>query len=243
MAGDSVGLIGAFVAGLVSFVSPCVLPLVPAYVSFMTGLSVGEISGAGRRTSDVLVPALLFVLGFSLVFVAMGASASVLGTLLRTYRDLLAKVAGVVIFAFGFLLLGVVKVPWLYREARPDMAGSRRSGPAAALVMGMAFAFGWTPCVGPILGSILLLAGSGGDAARGALLLTAYSAGLGVPFLVVALALGRLAGALGWLNRHSLAIGRVAGAVLMVLGILVFTGTLGLVSGWLLKLMPGLRLG
>src|SRR5450759_4966386 len=123
----------------------------------MTGLSIGEISGDRRRLMSVLVPALLFVLGFSLVFVALGATASVLGTLLRTYRDVLSKVAGVVIFAFGFLLLGVVKVPWLYREARLDMAGARRFGPAAALVMGIAFAFGWTPCVGPILGSILLL--------------------------------------------------------------------------------------
>jgi cytochrome c-type biogenesis protein len=243
MTGVSVGLAGAFGAGLVSFLSPCVLPLIPAYVSFMTGLSVGELSGGRRRVSQVLVPALLFVLGFSLVFVALGATASVLGTLLRTYRDLLARVGGVAIFAFGFLLLGVVKVPWLYREARLDMAGARKFGPAAALVMGLAFAFGWTPCVGPILGSILLLAGSGADPARGALLLTAYSAGLGVPFVVVALALGKLAGTLGWLNRHALVIDRVAGGVLMALGALVFTGKLGLVSAWFLQVLPGLRPG
>ena len=239
----SVGLASAFGAGLLSFLSPCVLPLIPAYVSFMTGLSIGEISGDRRRLMSVLVPALLFVLGFSLVFVALGATASVLGTLLRTYRDVLSKVAGVVIFAFGFLLLGVVKVPWLYREARLDMAGARRFGPAAALVMGIAFAFGWTPCVGPILGSILLLAGSGGDPVRGALLLTAYSAGLGVPFLIVALALGKLAGTLRWLNRHSVVIDRVAGSVLMALGLLVLSGKLGLVSAWFLQLMPWLRLG
>ena len=239
----SVGLASAFGAGLLSFLSPCVLPLIPAYVSFMTGLSIGEISGDRRRLTSVLVPALLFILGFSLVFVALGATASVLGTLLRTYRDVLSKVAGVVIFAFGFLLLGVVKVPWLYREARLDMAGARRFGPAAALVMGIAFAFGWTPCVGPILGSILLLAGSGGDPVRGALLLTAYSAGLGVPFLIVALALGKLAGTLRWLNRHSVVIDRVAGSVLMALGLLVLSGKLGLVSAWFLQLMPWLRLG
>jgi cytochrome c-type biogenesis protein len=239
----SVGLAGAFGAGVLSFLSPCVLPLIPAYVSFMTGLSVGELEGEGRRISQVLVPALLFVLGFSLVFVALGATASVLGTLLRTYRDVLARVGGVAIFVFGFLLLGILKVPWLYREARMDMAASRRFGPAAALVMGLAFAFGWTPCVGPILGSILLLAGSGGDPARGALLLTAYSAGLGAPFLVVALALGKLAGTLGWLNGHAMAIDRVAGVVLMILGVLVFTGRLASVSAWLLQLFPALRLG
>lgn len=241
--GVSVGLASAFGAGLLSFLSPCVLPLIPAYVSFMTGLSIGEISGDRRRLTSVLVPALLFVLGFSLVFVALGATASVLGTLLRTYRDILSKVAGIVIFAFGFLLLGVVKVPWLYREARLDMAKARRFGPAAALVMGIAFAFGWTPCVGPILGSILLLAGSGGDPVRGALLLTAYSAGLGVPFLVVALALGKLAGTLRWLNRHSVVIDRVAGSVLMVLGLLVLSGKLGLLSAWFLRSAPWLRLG
>lgn len=241
--GVTVGLAGAFGAGLLSFLSPCVLPLIPAYVSFMTGISVGELAHGRRRVWQVLVPALLFVLGFSLVFIALGATASMLGTLLRTYRDLLARVGGVVIFAFGFLLLGVVKVPWLYGQARLDMAGARRFGPAAAFVMGLAFAFGWTPCVGPILGSILLIAGAGGDPARGALLLTAYSAGLGVPFVVVALALGKLAGALGWLNRHALVIDRVAGGVLMALGVLVFTGKLGLVSAWFIQMLPGLRLG
>jgi cytochrome c-type biogenesis protein len=241
--GVSVGLASAFGAGLLSFLSPCVLPLIPAYVSFMTGLSIGEISDGRRRVAKILVPALLFVLGFSLVFVALGATASVLGTLLRTYREVLSWVAGLAIFAFGFLLLGVLKVPWLYREARVDMAGARRFGSAAALVMGMAFAFGWTPCVGPILGSILLLAGAGGDPVHGALLLTAYSAGLGVPFVIVALALGKLAGTLGWLNRHSVVIDRVAGSVLMVLGLLVVSGRLGLVSAWFLRLMPWLRLG
>ncbi len=243
MTSVSVGLAGAFGAGLLSFLSPCVLPLIPAYVSFMTGLSVSDLSDGRRRTSQVLVPALLFVLGFSLVFVALGASASMLGTLLRTYRDPLGRVAGVVIFGFGVMLLGVVKVPWLYREARMDLAGARKYGPAAALVMGMAFAFGWTPCVGPILGSILLLAGSGGGAARGALLLAAYSAGLGVPFLVVALALGKLGGALSWLKRHSIAIDRVAGIVMMVLGALVFFGKLGLISAWFIQTFPALRLG
>lgn len=243
MTGVSVGLASAFGAGLVSFLSPCVLPLIPAYVSFMTGMTIGEVSEDRRSLARVLVPALLFVLGFSLVFIALGATASVLGTLLRTYREVLSRVAGVAILAFGFLLLGVVKVPWLYREARLDMARAKRFGPAAALVMGMAFAFGWTPCVGPILGSILLLAGSGGDPARGALLLTAYSAGLGVPFVIVALALGRLTGTLGWLNRHSLIIDRVAGAVLMALGLLVLSGKLGLVSAWFLQAFPGLRLG
>jgi cytochrome c-type biogenesis protein len=239
----SVGLLAAFGAGLVSFLSPCVLPLIPAYVSFMTGLSVGELSAGRRNVSQVLLPALLFVVGFSLVFVALGATASVLGTLLSAYRDTLARVSGVVIFSFGFLLLGIVKAPWLYREARMDMSRARGFGSASALVMGLAFAFGWTPCVGPILGSILLLSGSGGDPARGALLLALYSAGLGVPFVAVALALGRLTRALGWLNRHSQAIDRVAGTVLMVLGVLVFTGRLALVSAWILKVLPGLRLG
>lgn len=243
MTGVSVGLAGAFGAGLLSFLSPCVLPLIPAYISFMTGLSISDLSGGQRRISEILVPAMLFVLGFSIVFVSLGASASVLGTLLRTYRDTLGRVSGVLIFAMGFLLLGVIRVPWLYREARIDMSVARRFGPAAALVMGVAFAFGWTPCVGPILGSILLFAGSGGDPARGALLLAAYSAGLGVPFLVVALALGKLTGALRWLNRHTLVINRVAGAVLMALGVLIFSGKLSVISGWFIQTFPALRLG
>jgi cytochrome c-type biogenesis protein len=231
--GTEIGVLAAFGAGLLSFLSPCVLPLIPGYLSFMTGLSVSELSSERRSVTRVLVPALLFVAGFTVVFVAYGASASVLGQLLLTYRDIAEKIAGIVLIGFGIVLLGIVKVPWLYAEARMDMAATRRFGGGAALVMGMAFAAGWTPCVGPILGSILALAGSSGSVGRGALLLLVYSIGLGLPFVAVALLLGRLGGALRWMGRNGPLLNKIAGALLVLLGGLVFAGRLGLVSTWL----------
>jgi cytochrome c-type biogenesis protein len=233
-----VGVMAAFGAGVVSFLSPCILPLVPGYLAFVTGLSLGELTGE-RRMRDVMVPSLMFVGGFSLVFVALGASASALGDLLNAYRGPLTVAGGLAVAAFGFLMLGVVKVPWLYGEARVDLARARVFGRWSAPVMGMAFALGWTPCVGPVLGSILMLAASQGGASSGALLLLAYSAGLGVPFLLTAALLGRLTGALRWMSRHARALNATAGAVLVVLGLLIATGRLAVVAGWLTRLMPG----
>lgn len=238
----SIGLTAAFAAGLASFLSPCVLPLIPAYLSFMTGLTTAELSGEDRSTARVMVPALLFVAGFSLVFVALGASASVLGQFLVQYREVVEKIGGLLVVAFGILMLGIIKVPWLYGEARVDMGASKKFGRAAALVMGMSFAAGWTPCVGPILAAILGLAGTSGDASQGALLLLAYSLGLGVPFLVVALLFDRSTPWLRWLNRHSLVINRVAGSLLVVVGLLIFTGRLGTLATWLTKVVPTLSI-
>jgi cytochrome c-type biogenesis protein len=236
----SVGFTAAFAAGLASFLSPCVLPLIPAYLSFMTGLTTSELGGEHRSTARVMVPALLFVAGFSLVFVALGASASVLGQFLVEYREIAEKIGGLLVVAFGILMLGIIKVPWLYGEARMDMSASRKFGRAAALVMGMSFAAGWTPCVGPILAAILGLAGASGNAAQGALLLLAYSLGLGVPFLAVALLFERATPLLRWLNRHSLVINRVAGVILVIVGLLIFTGRLGALATWLTKVVPTL---
>jgi cytochrome c-type biogenesis protein len=228
----------AFVAGLISFMSPCVLPLLPAYLSFMTGMTTAELSEGDRSTAQVMVPALLFVLGFSVIFVGLGASASRLGTLLSQYRGGLEKVAGLAVFAFGLLMLGVIKIPWLYGEARVDLAKSRSFGRGASFVMGMAFAAGWTPCVGPILGTILAVASSTGSAAQGALLLLTYSAGLAVPFLLVALLFGRAKPLLGWLNRHSLIVNRTAGAILMFVGVLIFFGRLSVLANYLTRVLP-----
>ena len=235
---SSVGFFGAFLAGVISFLSPCVLPLIPGYLSFMTGLTAAELSEDSRPLGRIMGTALLFVVGFSLVFVALGASASVLGQFLTQYRDLIEKVAGVAVILFGVFMLGVIKIPGLYGEARMDLARSRRFGRGAALVMGMAFAAGWTPCVGPILGVILALAASTGSVAHGALLLLAYSLGLGVPFLLVALLFGSVKPLLSWLNRHSVVINRVAGATLIVLGVLIFSGRLTVVAGWLTRVLP-----
>ena len=214
------------------------LPLIPGYLSFMTGMTTSELSDGARPTARVLVPASLFVLGFSLVFVAMGASASILGEFLTSYQSVVEKVAGVVVVLFGLLMLGVVRVPWLYGEARADMSRSRSFGRGASLVMGMAFAAGWTPCVGPILGAILALAAASGSVAQGAALLLAYSLGLGLPFLAVALLFGRVKPLLIWLNRHALTVNRVAGAMLIGVGVLIFTGQLGALSVWLTSVLP-----
>lgn len=240
--GDSISYAAAFAAGVVSFLSPCVLPLLPGYLSFMTGLTTAELSSGERRTAAVLVPSLLFVLGFSIVFVALGASASVLGRLLSEYRSTLTIVAGVVIFAFGLLLTGIIKIPWLYGEARVDLERSRRFGRGASVIMGMAFAAGWTPCVGPILGVILTLAGSSGSVAKGASLLFVYSLGLGVPFVLTALLFGRTRGLLRWFSRHAIAINRVGGTLLMVIGILMVTGRFTLLATWLNQVLPTVEL-
>lgn len=235
---DIVSLLTAAGAGFITFLSPCVLPLIPGYVAFITGMTTAELSDGKRPLSTVLVPSLLFVAGFSIVFVALGASASAVGSFLARYSDVLEIVAGAIIMLLGFFMLGIVKVPWLYGEARFEMQKARRFGPAAALIMGMAFAFGWSPCVGPILGSILMMAANSAEVSRGVILLAVYSLGLGVPFVLVALMLGRIKPVLNWLNRHALVINRVAGVILMVLGVLILTGWIGRVVGYLSVIVP-----
>lgn len=230
----SIGFAAAFAAGVVSFLSPCVLPLIPGYLSFMTGVAVGDL--AEQKTSRAVVfPALLFVAGFAVVFTALGASASVLGSFLVEYRSILEIVAGVLVIAFGVLLLGIVKLPWLYGDARFDMGKSRSFGRGAAFVMGAAFAFGWTPCVGPVLGAILALAGTTGSAAHGAALLLVYSLGLGLPFVLTALLFGTMGPLLSRLNKHALLINRVAGVLLIGVGALILTGQLPTLSGALTR--------
>lgn len=234
----SIGVAAAFGAGLLSFLSPCVLPLIPGYLSFLTGMSTAQLAEERPSVSRVIVPALLFIAGFSVVFVAMGASASVIGRALVQYRFIAEKIAGIVVVAFGVLMLGLIRVPWLYSEARVDLDKSRAFGRGAGFVMGMAFAAGWTPCVGPILGSILALAGSSGSVGRGAGLLGVYSLGLGVPFLAVALLFGRLRGLLRWLGRHALVLNRVSGVLLIAIGTLIFSGRLSELATWMTKVLP-----
>lgn len=242
MTDGTIGYASAFVGGLLSFLAPCVLPLIPGYLSFMSGLSQSEISDGERKTTRVLVPALLFVLGFSAVFVLIGAAAGFasesLSPVFAQYDRALTIGAGVVVAAIGVLLLGVIKVPWLYGEARFEMAKARRFGRGAAFVMGLAFGFGWTPCVGPILAVILGMAATTGDAWRAASMLAVYSLGLAVPFLATALFFGRLTSALDWFKRHSLSISRFAGGVLVVMGVLMATGQLGRISTALIKAFP-----
>jgi cytochrome c-type biogenesis protein len=209
----------------------------------MTGLSPTQLDERRGRLGDVLVPSLLFVAGLAVVFVALGATASALGALLSPYKVLLSRVAGAFIIVMGFLMLGVVKVPWLYGEARIDPARARAFGRGAAFVLGMAFAFGWTPCVGPVLASILAIAGEAGSVGRGAGLLFAYALGLGVPFVAVGVFFGRLKGAVRWLSRHSLAVNRVAGVLLMILGVLILTGRLAAFAAFFVRYLPGSGIG
>ncbi len=237
----SVGILAAFAAGVVSFLSPCVLPLIPGYLSFMTGMAVGDLAGSEAR-KRLLLPSLLFVAGFSVVFTALGASASVLGSFLFDYRQIIERVAGVVVIAFGILMLGIFKVPWMYGEARFEMGRARTFGSGAAFVMGAAFAFGWTPCVGPVLGAILALAGASGSVGQGAALLLAYSAGLGVPFVATAMLFGSMRPVLARLSKHALTVNRVAGVLLIAVGLLIVTGRMTILVTFLTSVIPGVRL-
>src|SRR5215831_17750936 len=222
----------AVVAGVLSFSSPCTLPLVPGYLGFISGVS----SSRGRT----LGAAALFVTGFSLVFTALGAGASSIGSLLIEHRLLLERAAGLLIILMGLVVLGLMRLPLLMREGRPLMERVR-PGPSGALFLGIAFAFGWTPCVGPVLGSILLLAGAQGTLTAGALLLLLYSLGLGVPFLAAALFLDHFRSVSGWLRHHAVAINSTGGVLLVAMGALVFLGQLTQVLAPALELYARLR--
>ena len=243
MASD-ITLSAAAAAGLLSFLSPCVLPLVPPYLTFIAGTTVEELSGAGERRArrDVALAGLLFVLGFSTVFVALGATASVFGQVIRQYIDLLSYAAGLAIVAMGLHFLGVWRVGLLYREARVQV--EKPVGVWGAYVMGLAFAFGWTPCIGPILAAILAVAGSEDTALKGAGLLAVYSAGLGVPFLGAALAIEPFFRFIKRFSRHFGKVEKVVGVLLVLTGVAFLTGGMQTMSFWLLETFPALaRLG
>lgn len=220
----------AFAAGVLSFLSPCVLPLVPSYLAYVGGSAQAERSLVVRN-------GLFFTLGFGLVFVALGASASFLGSLLRGHKDLLTVVGGVLVIAFGLVMLGVIKVPFLYRDSRPQFRGESNT-PAGALLLGMAFAAGWTPCIGPILGGILTLAGAAGTLGQGVGLLAVYSLGLAVPFLLAAALIGPFMSFSKGFRRYLPWVERVAGGVLLVAGVLMVTGTYTTINAYLIKITP-----
>jgi cytochrome c-type biogenesis protein len=223
------GIAVAFAAGLLSFLSPCVLPLVPSYIGFLTGMTLPEM--AGRRRIAVL-HALLFVLGFSLVFVLLGASATALGRALNYYQVWLQRAGGVLIIAFGLFCLGGFRAPWLDRERRIHLERKPVGFLGSALV-GMAFGAGWTPCIGPVLGAILGLAATADDLSRGMLLLGVYAAGLAVPFLLAAVAVESF---LDWFQRFRRFLPwvmRASGVLLVVVGVLMLTGEFTRLAGWL----------
>jgi cytochrome c-type biogenesis protein len=218
-------VVAAFAVGFVSFISPCVLPLVPGYLSAVSGVSLAEIQQGEKRMSRILLPAIVFCLSFTAVFVALGMTATGLGSTLQDGRGTLDKVAGVVIILLGVLFVITPFVPKLNREWRPDALMSR-AGSGGPLIAGAAFAFAWTPCVGPTLGTILTAASVQDTVAQGAVLLLFYSAGLAVPFLITAVAFTRATAAFRWLRDRYLIITALSGAVLIAMGLLLITGEL-----------------
>jgi len=231
----------ALLAGVISFLSPCVLPIVPPYIAYMSGISLNELSQDGAQRARAVVPAIFFVLGLSTVFIFLGFTASALGRAFLQYQDWFNTVAGVLVMAFGAHFVGVYRIGFLDREARLD-AGDRGGSAFGAYILGLAFAFGWTPCIGPQLGAILSLAASEANIARGTTLLAVYAIGLGVPFLLVAAFLPRLTGLMGWMKRHMAQIERVMGLLLWTIGLLMLTGGFSAFSFWLLETFPALAL-
>lgn len=229
---SNINIATAFLAGLVSFVSPCVLPLIPAYLSFITGSSLEELqaqtSAAERRR--VIVHALAFILGFTVVFMTLGFTASAIGTALVDYRDWIAKIGGVIVVVLGLNMIGVFKIPFLMMDKRPQFRSANRS-PLASFIVGLAFAAGWSPCVGPILAGILALA-TQEQYGPATFLLFVYSMGLALPFFLVAAGISRALPALNRIKRYLGAIEVGAGAFLVATGIVLVTGTFGRVAGW-----------
>src|SRR5690349_4268761 len=237
-----VSVLAALFAGLISFLSPCVLPLVPPYLAFLAGSSLERLADAEPAPlvkRDVLVAALLFVAGFSTVFVALGAGASVIGGLLRFYSHELSIVAGIVIIVMGLHFLGITPIAFLYRQARIDV--QKPVGLWGAYVMGLAFAYGWTPCIGPILAAILAVAGSQATVAKGAGLLAVYSLGLGLPFIVAALAVEPFAAFLTRFRAHLAHVERVMGGLLVLTGIGFLAGVFTQLNSWLIETFPVLQ--
>ena len=239
----SVSLLAAMLAGVISFISPCVLPIVPGYLSFISGANMAQLKagdeaarGLARR---VAITSLFFVLGFSTVFVTLGAAATYVGYLLQTYKRALGMVGGAIIIVLGLHTAGIIQIKWLLYEKRAEVR-NRPLGLLGAYVVGLAFAFGWTPCIGPILGAILLYASQQETVGQGVLLLSAYSLGLGVPFLLAGLAINRFLAASSNLRKHMRAIEYASGALLIGVGVLLLTDQLSTLARVFSRWFPAL---
>jgi cytochrome c-type biogenesis protein len=233
--------LGVALAGLVSFLSPCVLPLVPPYLGYLGGTTLEEMTSRDKLDPQlwqrVVLSSVCFVLGFTTVFVILGAGASVFGQWMQTYKAQLAVVAGIVIILFGVHFLGLLRIPLLYRDARLR-ANVERASFVGAYVMGLAFAFGWTPCIGPVLATVLTLAASEGSLGAGVRLLFVYSLGLGIPFVLAAVAIGPFLGFVQRFRHHLRRVEMAMGAVLVLTGVLMLTGSLNVMGVWLLENVP-----
>ena len=253
---ENVSLFGAFIAGVLSFISPCVLPLIPGYLSFISGVSLEEMrgmqpvaAGAGGATMtvatgvsaaakrQVIITSLFFILGFSLVFVSLGASATYLGQFLMERLTIFGKIAGVLLIIFGLHTIGVFKIPFLLNEARVQ-ANTKPASMIGAVIVGISFAFGWTPCIGPILSAILLVAAQQESVNQGIVLLSIYSLGLAIPFLLTAIAINQFFVAFKKIRRHYHAIEIVSGVLMIVIGVLIFTNRFTIIAQWLTPYLP-----
>ncbi|MEP2640747.1 MULTISPECIES: cytochrome c biogenesis protein CcdA [Roseobacteraceae] len=231
----------ALFAGVISFLSPCVLPIVPPYLAYMSGVSIGEMTGETAARKRAVIAALFFVMGLSTVFLILGFTASAFGAFFLQNQVLFAQISGLVVVVFGLHFVGLFRIPFLDQEARLD-AGDQGGSSFGAYVLGLAFAFGWTPCIGPQLGAILSLAASEASVSRGTLLLGIYAAGLGIPFLLAAMFMTRAVGVMNKIKRHMKTIERVMGILLIVVGLAMVTGAFSTFSYWLLENFPALAM-
>jgi cytochrome c-type biogenesis protein len=243
---QEVSLFAAFVAGILSFISPCVLPLIPGYLSFVSGVTLEELRAPGAaavlassdaKRRQAVIMSLAFVLGFSIIFISLGASATAIGTLLMEHLELLGKIAGVVIILFGLHMMGVLKIGLLYKEKRVQ-TNKKPAGFFGAILVGMAFAFGWTPCIAPILSAILVVAATQETVSEGVLLLAAYSAGLGVPFIATSFAINQFLAASARIRKHYHTIEVVSGVLMVIVGVLIFTNKFTIIAQLLTPYLP-----
>jgi cytochrome c-type biogenesis protein len=243
---SQVSLFAAFSAGLLSFVSPCVLPLVPSYVSYITGLSVEKLANVEERDhfrSLIITNSLLFIAGFSAVFIAFGASASLIGQLLYDYQDVIRKVGGVLIIIFGLYLVGILKLTFFMTERRLLHFESRPVGYLGSFLIGTAFAAGWTPCVGPVLGAILMYASTTESMSAGVMLLSAYSLGLGLPFFLTAFGMDRFLSYFKSLRTYLGGVSVVSGVLLILVGVMIYTDSVTMMTSFLERHGIGWYLG
>lgn len=231
---SQLGLLIAFTAGLLSFLSPCVLPLVPSYVTFITGMTLEDLQ---QKKREPILHAIVFVIGFSMIFLALGAGATVFGQLMLRYREWISRIGGGLIIVFGLYMLGVFNVSFLMKDTRLHLS-DKPIGYLGTLVVGIAFGAGWSPCIGPILGAILTMAANEADLRQGLVLLAAYSAGLAVPFILAAVMVDRFLKLFARLRHQMIWVNRVAGVLLVLVGLLMVTGRFTLLSSWLQDLTP-----
>lgn len=229
----------ALVAGIISFLSPCVLPIVPPYLAYMGGISMPDMLDKSKSNRAAVTASVFFALGLSTVFIFLGFTASAFGQVFLRNQELFGRIAGGVIILFGLHFIGLIKIPFLSREARID-AGNRGGSAFGAYILGLAFAFGWTPCIGPILGAILSLAAQEGSVARGTTLMAAYAAGLGLPFILSAVFIQRAMGVMNRFKRHMRAVEISMGVLLVIVGVMLVTGAFSRFSYWLLETFPAL---